>query len=915
MIPSDPSGTTGAPATLEPAAQPVPALGGMNSRAGALNFTLTLVGFVLAVAPLLARACATLVQLPGWETDPLIDASPVVGVTPAFSMTLDAVSMSGSILLACAAPCGERARARHAVDFVVLVVFAACAAVLLYHAHFAPGSDLQQARVAAAWLSALTLGVVAWYSGKTSAVQHLTLATFLGFAALLVCKGIVQVFIEHPALLKSLRDSSDVFFRAQGWEADSPMARAYLRRAEQAEASGWFGLSNVYSSLCAAALAAAAALALPLRHEEQFTGRVESRDEELSSAQLFIRRRVPFIGVALAAAIGVALGGGKGGVAAAVFGLMCVLVFWLLQRRVEAAQGPQSPPRRGRVVATALAMVAIAAPLAAVAVRGFVGLRIPELSILFRAWYAEAALRIFADHPVVGVGPDGFKDAYITARNALSPEEVASPHSTMLDWTACLGFAGIGLALIWIIWLIAAARSAASSQSTELCTLARAPAERSEIVQREELLEITSLRVAHSSSRAVWLTAAAAVTMAMYVERAGLNISGAVVLVVGLVLFCAVASAVLSVVRTAVVSSRIALATAALTLALQGEIEVTASWVQSAGLFLLICGVAASGWGFPSPLVVPRAGADLQPGLQASERGHVFSSVRVFGVGAASVSALLIVLCVIPAFTYEAALTESAANSRPLAEARLIVRAVQQGRIPDPVEREGALREAAESLAAMTGQPPATDPQAVLAAAASVEPMVIIEAIAALNAAQARASGARLADWRIEREIKRLSLQLVALRLRGAPVPPGGKSIPDLARDAFFFAVPPLSDSTSSPAGRGRASRLAWDATAAESIRALGLTDTVTEADYLARLDAALRADAVNTPMHLRRVRFLRDHPSASAGQPQRLAAAVAAALQADENMRLDREIRGYTEAQRREVSAAALAPAVSPAR
>jgi len=55
---------------------------------------------------------------------------------------------------------------------------------------------------------------------------------------------------------------------------------------------------------------------------------------------------------------------------------------------------------------------------------------------------------------MLGVGPDGFQNAYLTARPAISPEEVDSPHSVLFDWWATLGFGGIAWAalLIAILW-------------------------------------------------------------------------------------------------------------------------------------------------------------------------------------------------------------------------------------------------------------------------------------------------------------------------------------------------------------------------------------------------------------------------------------------------------------------------------
>ena len=61
-----------------------------------------------------------------------------------------------------------------------------------------------------------------------------------------------------------------------------------------------------------------------------------------------------------------------------------------------------------------------------------------ERSLLFRWHYATATGRMVIDHPVVGTGIGGYRDAYLHYRSPRNPEEVASPHSTALDWTATL---------------------------------------------------------------------------------------------------------------------------------------------------------------------------------------------------------------------------------------------------------------------------------------------------------------------------------------------------------------------------------------------------------------------------------------------------------------------------------------------
>ena len=50
---------------------------------------------------------------------------------------------------------------------------------------------------------------------------------------------------------------------------------------------------------------------------------------------------------------------------------------------------------------------------------------------------------MFTSSPLVGVGPDGFQDAYLQFKPVRSPEDVASAHSMTVDWLASIGVVAI----------------------------------------------------------------------------------------------------------------------------------------------------------------------------------------------------------------------------------------------------------------------------------------------------------------------------------------------------------------------------------------------------------------------------------------------------------------------------------------
>jgi hypothetical protein len=82
-------------------------------------------------------------------------------------------------------------------------------------------------------------------------------------------RGAVQVLVEHPAMVELYRDTRAAFLAERGWPDDSSAALTYERRLMQPEATGWFGLSNAYSTMMAAGALALGAIAWCARRTQQ----------------------------------------------------------------------------------------------------------------------------------------------------------------------------------------------------------------------------------------------------------------------------------------------------------------------------------------------------------------------------------------------------------------------------------------------------------------------------------------------------------------------------------------------------------------------------------------------------------------------------------------------------------------------
>ena len=379
--------------------------------------------WALIVVPGLMLALVTHVRTPGWDLDPLVNYVPMTGIGPGTAVLLQSLIVLGAgVAVAAGSGGGGCARGRWSIVEPWLVLIGA--AGVLIHGLGALGlGDLRTGAAMLAFVAA-AVGLRGLCADELRA--RATLAALLGAALAVMADGVLQVTIEHAQTVDAYRDNREAVLRSNGWTPDSPQARSYERRLMNAEPTGWFGLANVFATL-AAALAAGgiAAAAVSLK------------------AGARTRWAAPAMGavIGVAGLIGLWLSGSKGGIGALGLGLIAAGGVWWLGRRGSRLAGVVLPG-------------AIALVLAGLVVRGLIGERLGELSLLFRWFYVETAARIWLDHPLLGVGPDGFQAAYSVAKPAISPESVRSPHSVLFDWLGTLGAFGLAWAavLIGLAW-------------------------------------------------------------------------------------------------------------------------------------------------------------------------------------------------------------------------------------------------------------------------------------------------------------------------------------------------------------------------------------------------------------------------------------------------------------------------------
>ncbi len=628
----------------------------------------------------LTRACSTFDPFPGWSGDPLAMPAPIIGITPVISLAMDAATLlAGSLILLKGSP-----SVFVRVGLVLLMAGAGAAAL---HARPDQHDSLDNFVIGASWVAALGGAIALRHACRHAALRTLATACLLAIIPVLAVRGGVQVFSEHPETVAEFNRNKQQFLEAQGWTAGSPPALAYERRLVQAEASAWFGLANVFASLMAGALVA-------------FTGGALLRLRgDADEATAGTRPRIVLGVAAVLAAAGLVLAGAKGGYAAAFVGFGALTVVWVR---------PSLSARLGGW----LAVSAVFAALLAVVCRGVVGERIGELSIYFRWMYMQGAARIFAAHPWLGVGPAGFKDAYMLAKPAISPEDVASPHSVLLDYAATLGIGGVCLGGLWLGLVFSAGRGLFTPAAPDASDARRT-------------MQFASFCASAAILASAWLERPLATPESTFMRLIGL--AGAV-------------AVVWAVVRTASGRSNVmwpAVAAAAVALAAHAQIEMTMITSGSGPWIALLLAVAA-------PAVTDTS---------APVRRHSPAALATCGLCAAIIAMLPGVV------SWERALRSAYDSAARVAEFMGRAQNVLSG-----AARDDSPAQLAADLSAATNQTVAAEPRAIAAATERVRETGVNAAREQLEAAlQAQPN-----HFPTARSLSRLCLQQAQSMATGA---------------------------------------------------------------------------------------------------------------------------------------------------
>ena len=554
---------------------------------------LRLAGFAGILGVCALRALLPIQPQLWFDVDPALDAMPMLAMGPTGSHVLDVLL----ILAATLAIAGEH-RAGLGVHWSMVLLALAPLPALAYW-----GQNSIDAFRGDTWLAAALAFVALAHLVRERSLRVMAIAIVVALTAAFALRGIVQVTTEHDATVALFRETRATFFAERGWSADSSAARTYERRLMQAEATGWFGFSNVFSTFMGVGALVLGATAVMSWRRVKSTLTMSLTIAALACAALLV------------------INGGKGALGATA--LAALLLLWIVRSK--------SAPR------ASIVFVLVAVMLAAVAVRGLVGTQLGELSLLFRAYYLEAAARMYGQMPVqmlfFGVGPAGVQEVFNAMKPAQCPEDVASLHSMFVDWMASIGAIS---ALAWSVMIALAFRGRVAVAKSE---------------ESDERSNISTMTV-----RLATIIGAVVLIAQASVEQAALDALGLMLRGIGLLAFALIASMLAQALNTlnARALAAIALAMAALVM-IHAQIEMTA-WLPTSCVLALVCVACGS-----------NCAATNSEHARSSSRTHF----AMIASGALVLAALL--MCTrdaLDAFTRDRALENAAQQLAPLAHAR-----------------------------------------------------------------------------------------------------------------------------------------------------------------------------------------------------------------------------------------------------
>ncbi len=247
-----------------------------------------------------------------------------------------------------------------------------------------------------------------------------------GLLLVLIVSGWYYRLIDWPDLRRSWQETSAQLLKQMQKEPGSRDAEQFGKNIASGTPLGFSVSTNTYGALLVLTMAVSTGVALQRRRDRDSYGWV-----------------MPIAASLVPAAALLVFTRGKAVGATALLGTAALAAL------AQLDDWPRRYARRAYFIGVGICLLGAAALVG----HGLFHHSLPTSSLNFRWHYWVASARLFAKHPIAGVGWENFGSHYLAFRLPLAPEEIRDPHDFFVRAFVELGAIGGLLMISWMLLL------------------------------------------------------------------------------------------------------------------------------------------------------------------------------------------------------------------------------------------------------------------------------------------------------------------------------------------------------------------------------------------------------------------------------------------------------------------------------
>lgn len=238
----------------------------------------------------------------------------------------------------------------------------------------------------------------------------IVLAVIAALGVVSAYECLYQFLITNQAMIDQYQEDPKSMLAPLGIASDTLQHWQFEHRLYSKDVKAFFTTSNSTGSFML--LASFAAIALLI---ERFKNRKSDSTAAGQLAKCAVATAIVIFGLALTKS--------KGAIAASLVSAAMFAAYLLFGNRLKSH-------KKAIIIVCLLLFIAA---ISAVTMYGLKNDRLPGGNSMFVRWqYWHSSAKMYADHPLTGVGPGNFGDTYLQYKNPAALEVVADPHSFLL---------------------------------------------------------------------------------------------------------------------------------------------------------------------------------------------------------------------------------------------------------------------------------------------------------------------------------------------------------------------------------------------------------------------------------------------------------------------------------------------------